>query len=325
VDRSSAWPYLFLGSLYLELNDPASAESAYREALAREPGNVYGYAWLGNLLAREGAADERVEEARAQFQKAADLFPGSAVAWDRVGYGYRLLNQMDEAIENYQRALRLDPARTATYDAILSIYAGWGRLDSYLPLFQGWRKSYSNEPWPTGLLARAYEKLDRVDDAIHEYEAILARVPEYADAHYSLAVLYERASRRDEALKQWNIYLTLASSNPQQFEAEERLQRLTQIVIAAPQAEATVKGRVEVRGTANLAEGFVYYKLEYRPPGGEWQLIGDLHHQPVVDGLLGVWDVSGLAPGRYQLRLVVVDNTGNFLPPFEMWVNVEKP
>jgi tetratricopeptide (TPR) repeat protein len=196
--------------------------------------------------------------------------------------------------------------------------------DSYLPLFQSWRKAYPSEPWSTGLLARAYEKLDRVDDAIREYEAILARVPEYSDAHYSLAGLYERASRRDDALKQWNIYLTLASSNPQQFEAEERLHRLSQIVVTSPKAEAALKGRAEVRGTANLADGFVYYKLEYRTPGGEWQLIGDLHYQPVVDGLLGVWDVSGLAPGRYELRLVIVDDTGNFLPPFELWVNVKE-
>ena len=31
---------------------------------------------------------------------------------------------------------------------------------------------------------------------------------------------------------------------------------------------------------------------------------------------------SSLPAGRYQLRLVVVDHTGNFLPPFELWVTV---
>jgi len=44
--------------------------------------------------------------------------------------------------------------------------------------------------------------------------------------------------------------------------------------------------------------------------------------RPVANGLLGTWDVGALAPGRYRLRPVVVDETGNFLPPFELWVTV---
>jgi tetratricopeptide (TPR) repeat protein len=189
-------------------------------------------------------------------------------------------------------------------------------------VFESWRLSYPDQAWPTGLLARVYEKLDWVQDAIREYEAILAWVPEYTEGHRRLANLYERGGRRDDALRQWNIYLTLAASDPQQFEAEGRLLRLNQIAITSPQAEAVLEGKVEVWGTADLAEGFEYYKLEYRLADGEWIVIGDLHEEPVVDGLLGVWDASSLAPGRYQLRLVVVDNTGNFLPPHELWVNV---
>jgi tetratricopeptide (TPR) repeat protein len=327
IDRSAGWPYLLLGNLYLTLKDYDSAESAYREALAREPGNVNGYTSLGTLLVTRGlsgALPTGIDDGRALFQQAADLFPGAALAWDRVGYGYQANRQSDEAIASYQHALRLDPTRVASYDAILIIYRNWGPLQNYLSLFQDWKVQQPDQVWPTGLLARAYQKLDYVDDAIREYEAVLARVPSYMDAHYQLANLYERASRRDDAIREWNIYLTLAVADSQQFQAEDRLLRLSQIVITSPQAETAVKGSVEVRGTASLDAGLNYYKLEYQSPDGTWHLVGDLHYEPVIDGPLGVWDVSGLAPGRYQLRLVVVDQTGNFLPPFEIWVNVGK-
>ena len=55
---------------------------------------------------------------------------------------------------------------------------------------------------------------------------------------------------------------------------------------------------------------------------GEWQGIGELHYQTVSDGLLATWDTTGLPAGAYRLRLVVVDQTGQFVPPYELQVSV---
>ena len=47
--------------------------------------------------------------------------------------------------------------------------------------------------------------------------------------------------------------------------------------------------------------------------------------QAVSDGDLGTWDASALTTGDYQLRIVVVDNIGQELPPCVIAVRVVTP
>jgi hypothetical protein len=82
--------------------------------------------------------------------------------------------------------------------------------------------------------------------------------------------------------------------------------------ILEPVAGASIGGMVEIRGTANITN-FGFYKIEYRPSGGEaaWQpiLAGD---EPVIEGKLGEWDTQlVVGSGDYLLRLVVADTAGN--------------
>lgn len=95
-------------------------------------------------------------------------------------------------------------------------------------------------------------------------------------------------------------------------------------VITSPGVNATLRGAVEVRGTANFPN-FQFYKLEFgigHEPQAWFFILSS--NTPVVEGILGVWDTSPLPPGEYKLRLVVVDITGNYPPPCEVPVKVRK-
>ena len=92
-----------------------------------------------------------------------------------------------------------------------------------------------------------------------------------------------------------------------------------------PGVNALLQGVVQVSGSA-YTEGFDYYKLEFgvgpNPRDEDYSFIsfGDA---PVHDGMLGTWNVSGLPPGMYTLRLKVVDYTGNWVnPPCKVQVTV---
>lgn len=95
------------------------------------------------------------------------------------------------------------------------------------------------------------------------------------------------------------------------------------VQITSPGSGSTVSGVVSVSGVASIAS-FQFYKLEIAvgaEPSG-WSVIGELHNDPVQGGVLGTWDTSGLATGTYWLRLVVVDQTGNYPSPCAISVNV---
>jgi hypothetical protein len=119
----------------------------------------------------------------------------------------------------------------------------------------------------------------------------------------------------------WNMYLALAARNEYAPDAEAHRQALRRVVITSP-GDGPVSGSVEIWGTA-LSDSFWYYVIELlEPESQEWRAIGELHEEPVVDGLLGTWDTTDLPPGTYWLRLVVVDETGNFVPPYTVQVHV---
>ncbi|MBC7264500.1 MAG: hypothetical protein H5T64_09140 [Chloroflexi bacterium] len=97
------------------------------------------------------------------------------------------------------------------------------------------------------------------------------------------------------------------------------------VCITSPAWDAQLSGVVQIVGTASI-ERFQFYKIEYglgdNPEA--WNSVGEVHREPVSNGLLGTWDVSGFPRGVYKLRLTVVDITGNFGPPCEVRVTISE-
>lgn len=83
-------------------------------------------------------------------------------------------------------------------------------------------------------------------------------------------------------------------------------------VITAPQAGQTLQGVVMVTGSSAV-EGFLSADVAFAyadDPTGTWFLIA-ASDQPVSEGVLAVWDTTGITDGVYDLRLRVflVDGT----------------
>jgi hypothetical protein len=97
--------------------------------------------------------------------------------------------------------------------------------------------------------------------------------------------------------------------------------------ITSPGMNQIVQGNVAVRGTAMHA-AFDYYKIEVgpgaNPRDNEWAVVGQLRDQPVADGVLATFNSGAYPAGTYTLRLVVVDQTGNFPEPCRVTVTVQR-
>lgn len=85
-----------------------------------------------------------------------------------------------------------------------------------------------------------------------------------------------------------------------------------------------VTGNVAIHGTANI-DGFQYYKIEVGPgkTPNTWAVVGELHYTPVVRGQLETFNSGAYTSGTYTLRLVVVDQTGNYPEPCQVTVVVQ--
>jgi len=95
------------------------------------------------------------------------------------------------------------------------------------------------------------------------------------------------------------------------------------VQITWPGMDAVLTGIVQIKGTANI-DRFWYYKFEFRPEGDPtWHFLTRFE-QPVTDGKLMDWHTYTVVPGTYWLRLVVVDETGNYPEPCEIRVTIKR-
>lgn len=97
-----------------------------------------------------------------------------------------------------------------------------------------------------------------------------------------------------------------------------------QIEISSPENGATVRGVVNIIGSANISN-FGFYKYETTPVNNQLWLTIQAGNNIVENDILGRWDTTRLNPGDYYLRLVVTDNTGQAQPPCMIQVRIELP
>ena len=95
-------------------------------------------------------------------------------------------------------------------------------------------------------------------------------------------------------------------------------------LLIRPGQNEVVSGDLNVIGTATH-ENFQFYKIEAAPGAGAsggWQHVAGTQ-VPVSNGVLGTINTNNLANGAWTLQLVVVDLTGNFVPPCQVTVTVQ--
>jgi TolB-like protein/Flp pilus assembly protein TadD len=196
----------------------------YQQVIAKDPSFAPAYAGLASAYAAisaQGFRNDHAEELtmmRSAAEKAIQLDPLLAEAYDALGMAYARDGQWVRAEQSFRRSIELDPNNSLTYDD----FSGWlllplGRIDEAV---QQMRLAVRADPLSTfaqrllaidlmsagkfgeaaayctaepECMARVRLGQGRIDEAIH----ILSAVP---NSRY-LGYAYARAGRRDEAEK----------------------------------------------------------------------------------------------------------------------------
>ena len=101
-----------LASTYDKAHQLDKAEETYKQAIGLDPENGNLHNNLGNIYANTG----KVEEAKAEFQKAADVNPaGAAQYYFNLGAVLYNTGKMDDAAEAFKKALATDSTKYEAY------------------------------------------------------------------------------------------------------------------------------------------------------------------------------------------------------------------
>jgi adenylate cyclase len=135
--------------------DPARAERLLQEALARDPDNATAHFTLGVLRQMQN----RLPEARAEYQTAIALDHNDAHAYFHLGQTLMYLGDPKAAVADFERALRLDPRdpnRVGLYWALGTAHLLLGRVDTAIDWLERARAANPRLWFPHLYLAAAF-------------------------------------------------------------------------------------------------------------------------------------------------------------------------
>jgi serine/threonine-protein kinase len=140
----------------------------------------------GNELIQAGELEKAVDE----YKRALEMEPGNVDALTNLGVVYYNLGQLDDAVEQYSKALEVAPD-----DADI----------------------HSN-------LAAAYVQMNQLDKALEQYLTAVEKNAELAEAHFGLGVVYLQLNEKEKAIEAFERFRELdtgrdpmASSQVEQY------------------------------------------------------------------------------------------------------------
>jgi tetratricopeptide (TPR) repeat protein len=130
------------------------------------------------------------------------------------------------AMEIYRSILEIDPEYTAALINLGTLHYHQKQYARAEELYR--RATLADSSYVLAFfdLGNVLDELQRSDESIAAYSHAVALAPGYADAHYNLALAYERKGERRRALAHWQIYVRLDKQGPWTDHARGQIRKL---------------------------------------------------------------------------------------------------
>jgi tetratricopeptide (TPR) repeat protein len=224
-DPESAEAYYGLGSAYLQQQKNQEARECFERALqlhATYPGTVPN-AWnnLGILSAREENTDMAVQ----QFQRALQIDPDYSIALQNLGSAYRQKKDWPAAKTALERSLALNPDDPEANYSLAMVYAQQNDAADAFTYFQKALAARPTYPEALNNLGILYLRTQRPAEAIRSFEECVRVAPAYDQAYLNLARVYAIEGDRQKAKA---ILQRLLEQHPDHAQAKEMMKQLEQ-------------------------------------------------------------------------------------------------
>lgn len=234
LDPENAVLLNHLGVFAAKLGDAAAAETAYRRAIAADPGCAENYFNLGNLL----RAQKRPVEAESAYRSAVAAKPDFADAYSNLGNLLREQNRPDEAEAAYRTAIESRPDSADTYSNLGNLLREKKCLDGAEAAYRqaiAKRPDYAEAHSNLGLLLKEQKRTAEAEAA---YRQAIALKPGYAEGLSNLGVLLMEQKRHDEAEAAFRRAIAL---RPGHADAYANLGNLLQLLERPGEAETAYR------------------------------------------------------------------------------------
>lgn len=176
----------------------------YQEAQALSPHNAQIINEYGSVYALMGQPDKALAKYNASLQIDAEF----GQTYLLLGDLYQSQQDYDNAIANYQKAIKFDP--TQGYNALGQLYINRQDYDNAIRVYQQALQQDPNFIQAHSALGLIYSRQNKLDLAINENLIVLGRQPNDYATLRNLMLLYQQAGKPSEAMQYAQRALAIA-------------------------------------------------------------------------------------------------------------------
>jgi serine/threonine protein kinase/tetratricopeptide (TPR) repeat protein len=245
TSSTEAYRYYLKGKEHATAYDWDGARQSYEQAVKLDPtfaaafdGLSFAYWWLNKLRER----DEALEKAREFSQKTtekerlkieaeyafviednpqkwrqilketAEKYPKDKAVHNRLGFAYELSGMREQAVEEYNKALALDPSYPEALNLVAYEYIELKNYEKAVEYFKKYISVMPGEPNPFDSLAEAYFLMGSLDEAEENHKKALEIKPDFYLSMPLLAYIYALKEDYSEASEWLGRYIEIAPS-----------------------------------------------------------------------------------------------------------------
>jgi len=211
LDPTFAVAYLHLAWAYGELGNTKARNEAYEKAKtfsakATDKEKLYIEAYYARAIEKDP------EKRFLIFKQIAEKYPKEKIVHSDLGLYYQGKNMFDQAIEEYQKALKLDPNYGSALNQIAYIYVEMGDFEKAIEYFKRYASVSPGDANPIDSMAELYFRMGRIEEAIAKYKEALEIKPDFYMPSWSIGYIHALRENYPEATKWFDKYITLAPS-----------------------------------------------------------------------------------------------------------------
>lgn len=183
LDPGYANAYIGLGGVQLAKNDFVGAQDTLNRVIQMNPKNASAHAGLGQVYLKRGQVEEGIKELTASLT----IAPNNSQVHTILGTAYKEQGNSASAIKEFEQAIQNKPDNDAPYLGIAEVNE---RRGDYIKAIAVLRSALQAMPEKTAIelrIAHDNLKIELFDDALAEYERVLAVSPNDSEAAQGIA------------------------------------------------------------------------------------------------------------------------------------------
>ena len=290
--KSFDWTY-YLGLVQTDQGEFEKAAATLRQAVRQNPNYLPAELLLGECLLASG----KWQEAEQFYKAMVARYPERAEAYYGLGRVKAVRNNLDGAVESFNKACKLFPKFGPAHYGLAQAYKHIGKTNLAVDQLALYEKSATlrptvQDPLLGHVMARSASTRDelepgmklaregRLEEAAGAIEKVLEKNPGFADAHVKLIAIYAQLGRPVKAEDHFQAAVRLDPQNPESYfdrgllfasqekfvEAETSFRKVLEINAQNRDAQLNLGSMLEAQGKLSdaMAE---YRKVLDKNPG----------------------------------------------------------